>query len=879
MLKIIVANSLRTGSWFRLKPACCTVEQNQVSVPQPVAEVSNSSSVRDYSIDFDTLGRMLYAQERDYNAQSETIVTFLDSDTNLGSGMSSGNHVFSTSDSTQNIDLNQWLKRPTRISSFVWNESDTIGTTTQVTPWRNYLNTNYVVTKMNNYSWLRGDMKIRIQITASPFYYGMMKVVYRPLVNIRGNSITSDGAFKFLINLSQLPSIDVIPGKQDAYEMTLPFLYHQNYVNLQSLAAVTDLGRLDYVVYNGLESANGVSGSGITVATYAWFEDVELSGASCGYAVQSDEYGEGAVSKPASWVASAASYFENIPVIGPFATATRIGAGAISSIARLFGFTNVPVIADSTPMRPEAFPKLASSEIGFPVEKLTFDPKNELSVDPRIVGLQSGTDEMNICNITSHESFLTRVSWLTSDAADYLLFYSRINPSMFDIDAAANPQVFTTPMCMVSKAFADWRGSIIFRFQFIVSKYHKGKVIISFDPSGSALRNLGNQTNTSSVVYTTIVDLGETQDVEFEIPYQQAVQFLNLRSTWIANKNFASRTTYASHIVDPNYDNGLITVRVLNTLTAPIATSSIDMNVYVRGGKDLEFNNPAPIVDNITNSLTFYAPQSEEMSERSDTQVIEMAPTASLPDKQYLVHYGENIRSLRTLLRRYNHLQTEALVTPATGNYSDVLKTIYRFPISPGFTTLSTTPANKNLTIGTANYNFCNMTALSWFANNYLCYRGSTNWTFNTDTALKTASLYAYRAPYSNPQASLSYASTPITNANTINQYMYNQAISGTAGMALTNTNIQPGLNIVNNSYSRFKYQYCLPLYSNQGNIVDATNQGCVAIKAWVPPYSTSATSQYGTISTYVAAGTDFGLYFFMNTPTVWILTQTVTYA
>ncbi len=856
-----------------------------MTVPLPVREGEDSLSLKDesddaeYEYNFEHLAKYLAdSQNRGYKTQSETLVTFLDEDVSEGAGMTSSNRTFSTKDNTLGIDLGNWLNRPVRIKTITWNESDPTNLRDNITPWYDYLNNTQVKNKLNNYSWFRGNLKIRIQVTASPFYFGMMKVIYRPLLAIRGDTATPDGADKNLIQLSQLPHIDIIPGTNDAYEMTLPFIYHKNYVNLQVAADVQALGRLQYIIYSKLDSANGVTGTGVTVATYAWMEDVDLSGASTGYALQSDEYGEGPVSKPASWVAKAATYFEGIPVIGTFATATRIGAGAISSIARLFGFTNVPVIADTEPFRPEAFPKIASTEVGFPIEKLSMDPKSELSIDPRIV-CGNGEDEMMINHFAKRESFLTTVNWITSDAADTLLFYSRINPQMYDIDAATNPRVFLTPMAYVARPFVDWRGSIIFRFQIIASKYHKGKLIISFDPSGSSTLNIGNTVNTSNVVYTSIVDIGETHDVEFEVPYQQATQFLSNRGTYVGNKNWAVRTAYpGTHIYDQNFDNGLLTVRVLNTLTAPVLTSDIDILVYVRAGNDIEFAQPSDLQDS-TGVLSFYAPQSDEVSESSKSHEVIMAPTKGVPDEQYLVHYGENVRSIRTLLRRYNLLQTETQQTPAVGEYGDFYKYIYRMPVTPGYAALSTTLGNKIVGAGTAGYNFCFMTSLGWFSNCFLAYRGGTNWTFNPDFPIKISNFIATRQPYSNLPVTSNVGIAAIVNSNTMNQYAYNQRNAYYAGAALTNTNIQPGLNIYNPDYSRFKFHYCNAGNANQGSVTDASNQGFIAVKATFSPYTTNATRQYGSIATYVAAGVDYGLYFFLNTPDLYVYTTVVTYA
>jgi len=213
------------------------------------------------------------------------------------------------------------------------------------------------------------------------------------------------------------------------------------------------------------------------------------------------------------------------------------------------------------------------------------------------------------------------------------------------------------------------------------------------------------------------------------------------------------------------------------------------------------------------------------------------------------------------------------------GEYGDFYKYFYRFPVTPGYTTLATTLANKIVGAGTTGYNFCNMTSLGWYGNAFLCYRGSTNWTFNPDTPLKTASFTALREPYNGAAATSGSGIATIVNANTINQYFYNQLKSGTTGMAITNANTQPGLNITNPNYSRYKFQYCSPTFSNLGSSIDASNQGFISVTGFIGPYTTNATRQYGCISTFVAAGTDFGLYFFQNAPVVYVYTVPVTYA
>ena len=107
-----------------------------------------------------------------------------------------------------------------------------------------------------------------------------------------------------------------------------------------------------------------------------------------------DEYStDGVISKPASAISKASGMLSELPVIGPFMEATSQVSGAVGAVASWFGWTNVPVIDDVKPFKDLPFHSFSSSEIGQPIEKLTLDPKNELTVDPRVVGLD-GKDEL-----------------------------------------------------------------------------------------------------------------------------------------------------------------------------------------------------------------------------------------------------------------------------------------------------------------------------------------------------------------------------------------------------------------------------------------------------------------------------------------------------
>jgi hypothetical protein len=297
-------------------------------------------------------------------------------------------------DSSQNIDLGSFLQRPVQIYQKTWAVGNTIDAASdKFTPWHLYFNKASIKKKLDNYYMVRCNLHLKFVINASPFFYGCVLASYQPMTNFNPAPIVLSASRRLEnIPLSQRPHIYLYPQNSQGGEMVLPFLYHKNWLNATSSSDLTSMGLIYLNSFNELKNANGVVSDNIDITVYAWAEDIEVAGPTPTLAVQGktkskDEYSHaGAVSRPASAIARAAGRLSGLPVIGEFATATSYAAGAIADIASLFGYTDVPVIDDVHAFQPKAFPNLAATDIGTPIEKLTLDSKNELSIDPKIAG-------------------------------------------------------------------------------------------------------------------------------------------------------------------------------------------------------------------------------------------------------------------------------------------------------------------------------------------------------------------------------------------------------------------------------------------------------------------------------------------------------------
>lgn len=796
--------------------------------------------------------------------ESET-TSFMDAAAGVKVGMSVPETDLDTADAVTSAGLKDFLSRPVRIANFTWSTSDPVGAITSFSPWFSFFNNANIKYKLNNFAFLRATLKLKFLINASPFYYGSMRACYQPLPSFKGGTIRNATIGSFtnteFIPFSQQPGVWLKPQHSEGAELTLPFFYPRSFLKAQVAQDFADMGIVQMVIYNILRSANGVTGPGATVQVYAWAEDVVLAGPSVGLSMQADEYGVGVVSGPASTVASIAGKLRSVPVLGKFATATEIGAKAIAGIAKLFGFTNVPVIADTVPYRPTPFPQLASPEIGYPVEKLTLDSKNELSIDPSILGMDN-KDELAIQNFATRQSFLCSASWTTASAVDTPLFTSLVSPSMGLGIPVAGEIIQMTPLGLVAQMFKSWRGDIIFTFRFVASPFHKGRVRISYDPYNSSVQTTAD---TGPTTFNKVVDLGSETEVDVRIPYQQALAWCYTQQFYNPPKFSTSATPTLTYT--DTFDNGILSVKVLTLLTAPVATSTVEMQVFVRGAENIEFGNPQMVAQGYSPFIV----QSEEYSEKREGETLNMGSSDSSIDvHRSRLFFGENVRSLRVLLRRSNFI--DAIVPTATTSdlgYWRLTQT--RFPPYWGYD-LSGKNQAKGLNVPASNFffNYTDYTPWHFIANCFVAQRGSMHWHYNW-AGPKETSLRVSRNTDTITGTTEGYVTQASGSRNVNTYFLRNNTTVASAGVALTNQLTSAGMSISAPNYSVFKFESTDPRNSTLPVSSGGRYDGSVyeGINVDILTNGTTTDIGGGRLERYAAIGTDYSLYFFLNCPSL----------
>jgi len=796
-----------------------------------------------------------------------------------------------TNDDLDAAGFSDYLKRPVKIFTTTWDENTSINTTFQ--PWLLWAQKTQIKQKLNNFGLFRGTLKIKMMVNASPFFYGAGRLTYEPLIGYMrrdtvGYGSTSDG---YKIQKSQQRGFDFFPQNNQGGEMTLPFFYPKTWVDITSSSDLGKMGRCSLFTYTNLSNANSVTTASVTITILAWCEDVELSAPTYTLAVQSEYKKLGPISGPASAVAEAARALAKVPIFKPYAMGTEMIASSVGNVAKYFGFTNVPSTTAQLTYKPGSHYGMATTEISTPYEKLALDDKNELTIDPRVAGLPP-KDEMVISEVIGRESYLTSVVWAASDAASKKLFNTYVTPSLYDYSTytgITGYAYYQTPMAHLARLFNDWRGTIIFRFRFICTPFHKGRVRITWDPrfNLSSLAT-GDVDDTITTSFTKIIDIGETQDIEMEIPYMQALAFMTNYGTGANDpQRLFSSTTLPTVSSWNSYFNGTLSVTVLNAQTSPVTSSDITMLVYVRAGEDFVFANPREAPPN----FSFLAPQMDERTENEEeTHYLNFVKSTETGDL-LKIHMGESIKSLRQLTHRQNYYNSfvgkagvEAL---SAGCYNRWI--FPRYPQIAGYVSGGRNQFSyaKGViqTTQTFPVSYSAPSVFSMIAPLYIGARGAITYNVNVDApqnsglnSLARANVIDWTDKSSTTkQGWYNPTSWDIYNPSalgSITKYRSLAFINGASGRVITNQNTQSGLMAHFPYYSPLRFTSSVGyLSSDDATIlpipVEEQNQGIELLFSTKNNQVATQGNETASIAdVYMMAGHDFSFLYFNCVPT-----------
>jgi len=764
-----------------------------------------------------------------------------------------------------NSSIGSFFARPVNIVNYTW----TVGGCLNLAfnPWALFFNNKRVINRIANYSMMRCELHLKFVINGNAFYYGRLAAAYLPLHNYDDYSFTGLPSSGALTELSQRLHCVMNPTTSQGAEMVLPFFWSANSVDVVG-STYQELGEINLYEVNPLLNTAS-STEALTVSVFAWAEKVVLSGPTtrnplsivpqAGYHDERDPH-SGSLSAVATAISKSLRELSAIPSIAPLAMPSSMVMKGVSKLASSFGYSRPNIMQPPNIVRTAPCASLANVDVPDTVQKLTLDPKQELSVDPRISGV--GTqDDLAISSMATREAYLTSFAWNSSQAKGTMLYNMRICPTYFSVDGS---KIYFTPVAFAAMPFRYWTGSIKVRFEVVASGFHRGRVLVRYDPQEISNDEL-------NLSYADVVDISTDTDIGYKVGISQPINLLPVRVPGAVSLSNI-RSTSVALTTDSDY-NGVLGVYVQNELvTSNPGLTSITVNVYVSAGEDFEVFVPtsAPSLYSVEPQAGLH-PTGEEIS----TEIVkyrDVYPSTSNHDDLNKIYIGERVLSLRSLLKRYTLHETSGYGAHIAGGIKEFWTVRNAFPYYKG-----KVAGAVHSTSVLAPYNYCNTLLLHLIS---LCFsgrRGSIRYKFVPRGGLANVPLTVpgYSVELLGPSTDFSDVATMVTASATPSQHASRSVLdngdsnvfgplAGSRGAALSGYDGNPILEFEVPFYSNYRFSpgknanwTVTPSYVNFGGF-QCKYQIC------------TTTSARWAMDHYVAIGEDFQFYFFSGIPALY---------
>lgn len=496
---------------------------------------------------------------------------------------------------------------------------------------------------------VRFKLVFTLQVAATPFHQGIL------CLNWQYGQMNNGAYYRALYSstATNLPHVRLDLSTDTMVQLTIPYL------DVREFMPLTD--NYDYGVCNLNIIGTVPTVAGLTPPScrvYLHLEDMELIGATPQFnsniTLQSGKVvspverefeqeayplssGVSSLARTLRWISKGIPSVSSLA--GPASWFVAKTAGAI----RAFGYAK-PLTQDPY-MRVVRMGTVGEHNVDVPAAGVMVGPmaSNHIAVSPAFGA--SDVDEMSLAYVLSQYCQVCYGAFSTTAANVSTLYACNVSPSSMWFRAIA-----TAPYCNVgprtavignSNAFIPtglyyfgtmfrfWRGGMKFRFTFCKTKFHGGRVLVTFIPRYGTQTNVPAPNPTGTAVgpevlagnaqpfgYSAIFDLRDGNVFDFPVPY-------------------VAPTPWA-HIFDTT---GSVTMTVVDPLQAPgVVSSTINFIVEVAAADDFELACPlGPLQPAYTQTI--------DVINQSGV----MTSTISADASQYTM--GEAITSVKQLIQ------------------------------------------------------------------------------------------------------------------------------------------------------------------------------------------------------------------------------------
>jgi hypothetical protein len=483
--------------------------------------------------------------------------------------------------------------------------------------------------KLKGYLGIRMTMNFKIVVNANRFQQGRYIMSYVPYAGAAYDSIGTPNINENLrlptiIQRTTVPHVELDLNCDTSAEMSIPYSSIKTFFPAQELVAsplVIDsiLGSLNVYPYSPLVTVSGATTASYRI--YAWLTDVELIGAASAQSglprKEVSNKQNGIVSAPLSAISRGFREFESIPVLSSYAHTVSWIADRLAKTASIFGLSKPNQGDNLTKIVPLSAANHSNVDGDSDARSMAFMLQPGVQA---VSGLSTTVlDEMDFSYVASKFSWVNSIIWTTAQVVDVNLTDIPLLPNYHVLTGTARNY---NPMSFIVQHFKMWRGSMKFRFKFVKTEFHSGRLAFDFYPNSLGYSNVSRP----EYVNRVIVDIREHSELEIVVPFISNAQYLKYDESF-----------------------GTMKISVIDPLIAPATVAnSVTILIELAAGPDFEVSQPGQCM-----TPTAVVPQSglNECSLYSTTigsSTINMNPVLASS-----VAAGDKVSSYRALVKRY----------------------------------------------------------------------------------------------------------------------------------------------------------------------------------------------------------------------------------